>query len=163
MIFAVLSATGCGHRRDTSPDPGSRAPRIDAVIEVLAHGQDRPVRFTFEQLTAMPSTHLENVTMLKSHEADESTSWEGPTLTTLLADVDLGPGPFAVTLEADDGYQIEAKLREIEDAIIALKDGRGRWLAEVDKRCYLRLVAPRKTANFWVANLRRIRLEPVSE
>jgi hypothetical protein len=163
IVFAALLASGCGNRREVASNESDRVPQIDAAIEIVIDGADRSVRFTFEQLAVMPSTRLDNIPMLKSREADESTSWQGPTLAALLAPVEPVSGAFVATLEADDGYQIDVKLSEVDDAIVALKDGRGRWLAEVDKRCYLRLVAPRKTANFWVANLRRIRLKPVPE
>ena len=64
------------------------------------------------------------------------------------------------TLSAADGYEIETSLSKLEGAIVALRDMEGRWLADTDANCPLRLVPPLLPGNFWVMNLCRVRVEP---
>jgi hypothetical protein len=152
---------GCGKAGVSGLGNSDRVPTVDASLEIVGEGVANAVRFTFEQLASMPGTRLDNVLMRQSHDEDEPTSWQGVRLVDLVDQARPMAGELAVTLEADDGYQIETTLGEIDDAIVALKDGQGRWLAKSGKRFYLRVVAPRKTANFWVANVTRIRVEPL--
>lgn len=161
-VAVLMLLGGCGKADVTRSDAGGRVPKVEPALDVVGDGVASSVRFTFEQLASMPATRLDNVLMRQSHDEDVMTSWQGVPLAYLLRQARPSSGELRAILEAEDGYQIETTLGEIDDAIIALKDGDGRWLSEADKRCRLRLVAPRKTANFWVANLTRIRLEPPS-
>jgi len=97
----------------------------------------------------------------RTHLPDVVTSWEGPTLDSLLAKAVLKPGPMLLTVESVDGYMVKREREDFQSAIVALKDGDGRWLAEAGNRYPLRLVAPHTTANYWVRNLKRITVEPL--
>ena len=66
-----------------------------------------------------------------------------------------------LTLEAKDGYEAEVSLEDMGEAIIALQDGEGNWLADRDQPCPLRLVPPHKPGNYWIMSLVRITVEPV--
>ena len=138
----------------------SEIPKMKTTLELTGAGLGKPATYTFDQLAAMPMVRLDDVLMLKSHDDDEVTSWEGPALDHLLSAAEIKPGPMRVTLEAEDGYQIDVTLEDLEDAIIAMKDGEGRWLARADEDCELKLVPPHKPGNFWVMNLCRIKVEP---
>ena len=116
--------------------------------------------FTFEQLRQMEMTRLDDVLMQRSHAPDETTSWRGPSLELLLRAAQIKPGPAALTLEATDGYHLRCTREDVAKAIVALQDGSGRWLADLDETCPLRLVPPNKTGNYWVMNPARITVEP---
>jgi hypothetical protein len=81
-------------------------------------------------------------------------------LEPLLAAAEIKPGPMKVTLVAEDGYEIEATLDDMKDAILAMKDGEGRWLLRADEDCEWKLVPPHKPGNFWIMNLAKIMIEP---
>jgi len=164
----------CGCKQDlqsdapaASPRPRTAAkasqekvPQVKWTIELAGSGLDKPTTFTFEQLGAMPMTKLGDVLMLKTHEGDELTGWEGPALDTLLAAARIKPGPMTLRLEAADGYEKTATLAELEGAIVALKDGKGRWLTESKNRSIVRLVPPKKPGDYWISHLSRITVEP---
>lgn len=133
---------------------------MNATLELTGSGLTRATTFSFEQLANMPMVRLDNVLMRKTHEDDEVTSWEGPALEPLLTAAQIKPGPMRVTLEAEDGYQIEATLEDMKDAIVAMKDGQGRWLVRTGEMHELKLVPPHKPGNFWIMNLCRIKVEP---
>jgi DMSO/TMAO reductase YedYZ molybdopterin-dependent catalytic subunit len=135
---------------------------VESTIELTGAGLGKPMVLTFEQLAGMEMTRLDNVLMQKSHEADEITSWRGPSLDALLTAAQIKPGSMTLTLEAADGYAIECSPEEMESAIVALQDGEGRWLAETDETCPIRLVPPKKPGNYWIMNLRRITVEPAA-
>jgi hypothetical protein len=133
---------------------------VDVKIELTGSGLARPTVFTFEALANMKMTRLDNVLMLKSHEPDETTSWEGPALEVLFTSAGIKPGPMTITLEAPDNYEADCTRDELRSAIVALKDGNGRWLYEVDPRCPIRLVPPELPGNYWVMNPSCITVEP---
>lgn len=158
--FAImLNRPECRREADTRP---REAPQVDATIELTGSGLGKPTTFGFAQLAGMKMAKLDNVLMRKSHEDDETTSWQGPPLESLLAAARLKPGAMTVTLEADDGYEVETSLDDLKDAVVALKDGEGRWLADLEAECALKLVPPHKPGNFWIVNLSRIMVEPAA-
>jgi len=107
----------------------------------------------------MPFTRLDSVVMCRKTVADQVTSWRGPTLELLLAEARIKPGPMTLTLEATDGYQMTCTREDLESAIVALQDGEGRWLTDLDAAGTLRLIPPKLTANYWVQDLCRITVE----
>jgi DMSO/TMAO reductase YedYZ molybdopterin-dependent catalytic subunit len=109
----------------------------------------------------MEMTRLENVLQQRTHLPDEVSSWEGPALDLLLARAEIKLGPMLLTVEGADGYMVKREREDLRSAIVALKDGDGRWLAEVGDRRPLRLVPPHTTGNYWVSNVTRITVEPV--
>ncbi len=136
---------------------------MNTTLELIGGGLGQPTVLTFEQLSQMTSVRLENVLMRKSYEDDEVNSWQGPALEPLLTAAQVKPGAMKVSLEAVDGYKVEARLEDLRDAIVALKDGEGRWLTDTDSGCALMFVPPHLPGNFWVTSIRRIRVEPVDE
>jgi len=134
----------------------------EPAIELVGSGLTRPRVFTLAQLRGMEMKRLDHVLMRRSHAPDAITSWQGPPLEALLAAAGVKPGPMMLTLQAGDGYRVSCRRAELESAIVALQDGRGCWLADMDETCPLRLVPPEKTGNYWIANPRRITVEPVA-
>ena len=143
-------------------EPTKATPQVKWTIELTGSGLGKPTVFTFEQLARMEMTRLDNVLMLKSHEPDETSSWRGPSLDVLLTAAQIKPGPMNLTMEAADGYEFECGRRDMASAIVAIQDGTGRWLAEIDRTCPVRLVPPRKPGDYWIMNLSRITIEPVA-
>jgi len=136
---------------------------MGTTLELTGSGLGQPAVLTFDQLAKMPTVRLEDVLMRKTHEDDEVSSWQGPALEPLLTAAQIKPGPMTVSLEAEDGYKIEVRLEDLKDAIVATKDGEGRWLTETESECVLKLVPPHLPGNFWVVNISRIRVEPAGE
>jgi DMSO/TMAO reductase YedYZ molybdopterin-dependent catalytic subunit len=163
LILCACAQTG----RDA--DPASRERRSDLppevrpkglTIELTGSGLERPTAFTLEQLRAMPFTRFDNVVMRRRTAASQVTSWRGPALELLLVEARIKPGPMTVMLEATDGYQMTCTREDLETAILALQDGEGRWLTDLDAAGTLRLVPPKLTANYWVQDVCRITVEP---
>jgi DMSO/TMAO reductase YedYZ molybdopterin-dependent catalytic subunit len=132
------------------------------AIELRGGGLGKPTTVTFDQLCSMPFVELDKVLMQRSDAPDQVTSWRGPALKMVLARAQIKPGPMMIAFTATDGYEVEATSEELDSAIVALQDGHGRWLADVDKSCPLRLVAPKLTADFWVQNPARITVEALA-
>lgn len=137
-------------------------PKVEWTLELTGSGLGKPMVFTFEQLARMEMTRLDNVLMMRTHEADKTISWEGPSLEALLAAAEIRPGPMRLRLEAQDGYGAEATLDDLKSAIVALKDGEGRWLTQTKEPCPVRLIPPTMPGNYWVMCLNRITVEPLA-
>ena len=164
----LLVTCGCtrGLQNSTAVNQEETAkmtPQAKWTIELTGSGLRKPTVFTFEQLARMEMARLDNVLMQKSHEPDETTSWRGPSLDTLLTTAQIKPGPVTLTMEAADGYEFECSRAEMASAIVALRDGTGRWLVEIDQTCPVRLIPPRKTGDYWIMNLSRITVEPIAD
>ncbi len=168
LIMCAFAHYSCRRdaRTDTAADqvrpPSQETPQVTTLIELSGAGIREPQTFTYRQLAGMPMTRLDNVLMRKSREDDELTSWEGPTIAILLERAGLQAGPMDVSIEAEDGYVMELDLSDLNDAIVAMKSGDGRWLADLDEDCPLKLVPPHKPGNFWVMNPSRIVVEPAA-
>lgn len=164
----LLVCGGCGRElakspaaEPFSPPPMTKVPQVNATLELSGSGLSKPTVFAFERLASMEMTKLDDVVMLKTHADNETASWEGVPLDALLAAAQIKPGDMALKLYAADRYSIRATLADLKDAIIALRDGQGRWLADLDPKCPLRLVPPHQPGNYWIMNLALIEVEPV--
>ena len=164
-----LIVAGCTHDArppradDQSKTTSISEPAVTAVgIELAGSGLDRPIIFSYEQLSQMKMTRLDNLLMQRTHGPDAITSWQGPALDTLLTAAHVKPGPMTITLCAADGYTLACDRKDLESAIVALEDGRGRRLIDLDPTCRQRLIAPSQTGNYWVRNLCLIRVEPTA-
>jgi hypothetical protein len=138
-------------------------PRVGATIELTGEGLDKPMVFTYERLARMEILRVENVLQQKTHYPDETSSWRGPSLDAMLAKAKMKSGPMSLVLEGADGFRIECTLEDMESAIIAMQDGSGRWLADLDMTRPFHLVPPRKPGNYWVRNLQRITVTPAAD
>ena len=154
----LLSGPACEKREGR---PTADIPRVQATLALTGPGLAEPVTFTYAELAAMEMTTARDVLMRTSHGKGSVASWEGPTVAALLARTQLKPGPMNVTLIADDGYEIEATIDDLKDALIALKHGDGQWLVRSDQAdCAMRLVPPHKPANFWLEDITEMKFEP---
>jgi DMSO/TMAO reductase YedYZ molybdopterin-dependent catalytic subunit len=171
-LGAVLCAGAvvcCGCPGELAKPPGAglssgessrKVPPVNTTLELTGSGLGKPTVFTYEQLAAMETTRLDDVTMLKTHGDDETASWQGVALAALLEAAEIKPGDMDVTLYAVDRYSMKTTLADLKDAIIALQDGQGRWLAELDNPVPLRLIPPHKPGDYWIMNLALIEVEP---
>ena len=141
LLFALV---GCG------------AAKVDWEL-AISGGVSSPLTVTFAELAKMPQKDLTDILMQKSRGEDVTTSWRGVALEELLARA--GAGEYvSVTAIASDGYAIEISKDELQDAIVALKDG-GKWIASTDPdHGPIRLVAPTTPANRWVYQLTEIQV-----
>lgn len=139
-----------------------RLPYEDWSLELAGSGLGQPTVLTSEQVGRMEMTRLDDVLMRTSRGPDRVTSWRGPALDTVLAAAEVKPGPLKITVTAADGWEVNFTREQLESAIIAVQDGQGRWLAELDETCPLRLVPPNLTANYWLMNVCRISVEPAT-
>ncbi|MBU0638437.1 MAG: molybdopterin-dependent oxidoreductase [Planctomycetes bacterium] len=165
--FCLLLCLGCAERTQSLPsrcvrqtDPAPALPSTGTALRLDGAGLGQPQAFTFAQLRALPFKRLDNVPMSRSHAPDEVTSWRGPELAALLEAAEIKAGPMMLMVAAQDGYRIAGTRAELRSAVVALQDGRGRWLSDLDETCPIRLVVPDKPGNYWVQNVWRITVEP---
>ena len=135
---------------------------MDWTIELKGSGLERPMVFSYRQLAGMKMTRLENVHMRMTHAPDQTTAWEGPPLDALFAEARIRPGPMTLILEESGGYGKECTLAQAKSAIVAIKDGEGRWLVDLDAQRPLRLILPEMPANYWIRNLALVVVEPAA-
>lgn len=168
LLVCLFALHGCHKQRvdastEATPRPAREVLPVERVaLELTGPGLESPRVFTYQQLADLEPTRLDGMLMQKTYEPDEVTSWRGPALDALLAAANVKSGPMNLTLRAVDGYEVVATRTELHSAIIALQDGNGRWLAELDNTCPLRLVPPELPGNYWVMNLARITVHPRS-
>lgn len=150
MLFLLLTGlllalTACGG-----------APNVDWELKISGD-VDTPVTFTYKELVKKNQVDLSEIQMEKSTGEDEIRSWSGVRLSELLNEA--GAGEFStLTALAADGYAIEVSADELDDAIVALKDG-GEWIADVSPdKGPIRLVTPETPANRWVFQLKEIQV-----
>ena len=154
----LLSGPACEKR---AAGPTADIPRVKATLALTGPGLAEPVTFTYAELAAMEMTAARDVLMRTSHGKGSVASWEGPAVSSLLGRAQLEPGPMNVTLIADDGYEIEATIDDLKDALIALKHADGQWLVRSDQAdCTMRLIPPHKPANFWLEDITEMKFEP---
>ena len=120
----------------------------------------KPTVFSFAQLAQMELSPLYDVLMQKSHAPDEMTSWQGIRLAALLRATKAKEGALRLEFKAKDGFEMRSTPDVMASALLALKDGKGRWLVDLDEKCPLRLVVPGKPGNYWIMNPIRISVEP---
>ncbi len=134
----------------------SGAPNVDWQLKISGD-VDNPVTFTYKELVKKDRIDLNDIQMEKSTGEDEIRSWSGVRLSELLNEA--GAGDFStITALAADGYAIEVSADELDNAIVALKDG-GEWIADVSPdKGPIRLVTPETPANRWVFQLAEIQV-----
>ncbi|MFH1745833.1 MAG: hypothetical protein ABIG44_02195 [Planctomycetota bacterium] len=166
MLTVISAALLASCQKDSPPvavnGATPRLPYRNWSIELTGPGLNRPTTFTAEQIGRMEMARLDNILMQRSHGPDTITSWRGPSVETLLAAAEIKPGPMLFTVTAADGWELNYTPAQLKSAIIAVQDGQGRWLAELDETCPLRLVPPDLTANYWLMNICRIKVEPLA-
>jgi len=137
-------------------------PRVTWTLELTGSGLGRPTVLTFEQLGRKELIQLDNVFFDRTNKPDIITSWRGVSLNALLQEAQIKPGPMHISMEGSDGYRIRNTRRNLKDSLVALQDAEDRWLAQVDSENPLRLIVPGQEGKYWVANVCRIKVEPIS-
>jgi DMSO/TMAO reductase YedYZ molybdopterin-dependent catalytic subunit len=150
LIFAVLlvlSLAACG----------GGAPDVDWQLKVSG-AVTNPLTLSYSELAKMPQVDLKDILMEKSTGEDVVTSWTGVSLDELLNKAGATAGYASITATASDGYAIEISRDEVQDAIVALKDG-SEWIATADaEHGPIRLVCPYTPGNRWVFQLQEIQV-----
>jgi hypothetical protein len=130
-------------------------PNVDWELTITGD-VDAPTTFTLQELAEMPQVSLDDVLMEKSRGEDEVRSFSGVDMSTLFEIVGAPEDYTSITAKAADGYAIEISKDEMENAIVALKDGDD-WVIENDPGDgAMRLVTPTTPANRWVFQLTEI-------
>jgi len=119
-----------------------------------------PTTYTFDDLSKMEIVDLDDILMERSHGEDEVRSFCGVPLEELL-ELAGAPDDFStITARAADGYAVEISRNEMENGIVALKQG-GKWIASVDPdEGPIRLVFPDTPADRWVFQVTEIVVNP---
>ncbi|MFH1446044.1 MAG: molybdopterin-dependent oxidoreductase, partial [Chloroflexota bacterium] len=106
----------------------SNIPKIDWELKITGAVQI-PMTYSFTELTEMPQIDLDDIYMSKTYSKDETRSFAGIPLAYLLEQAGASPDMVSITAVAADGYAIEISLQEMQDGIVALKDG-GKWIQD---------------------------------
>ncbi len=133
----------------------SGAPKVDWKVSISG-AVSKPLTLTYADLAKRKQTTLKDVEMVRSQGETTKNAWTGPALADIFKDAGISASATGVTCIASDGYAMEMTMQDIDRAIIALKQD-DKWF-DTDPKGPLRLVAPDKTANFWVAQLTEIRV-----
>jgi len=127
----------------------SSIPKIDWELKITGAVQT-PMIYTFTELAEMPQVELKDVYMSKSHGEDEIRSLTGVPLTNLFEQAGANPNMVSITAFAADGYIVEISSDEMQEGIVALKDG-GEWIQNKEPESGpIRLVFPNTPADHWV-------------
>ena len=133
---------------------------MEHTLELTGSALKKPTTFTYAQLAQMRLSPLYDVLMQKSHSPDEMTSWQGVRLAELLRLAEVTEGPLRLELKAKDGFEMRSTSEVMATALLALKNGKGEWLAKLEDKCPVRIVVPQKPGNYWIMNPIRISVEP---
>ena len=165
ILLGLLMLAGC-----QTPGADATATRRQPLVvtgslrlELTGPGLGNPQAFSYADVCALPMTTLSAVLTQRSHPSGIETSWRGPSLELLFSLARINAGPQDVTIEAVDGYVVRCRLDDLAGAILALQDGTGRPLRDLDDPTPWRLVPPKLTGNYWVQNVMRITVEPLSK
>jgi len=114
---------------------------------------EQSMTYTFQDITELQRARLTDILTRNPENPSEKVSWEGVTLFLLLREpggVDYQSGvTWWALITLVDGSRHRLSLADLRGAIIALKDGEGKWLAETEK-WPVRLVAPNRPSNDWL-------------
>jgi DMSO/TMAO reductase YedYZ molybdopterin-dependent catalytic subunit len=147
FLLLVLVLTGCG----------SGAPKADWELGI-GGAVSNPLTVSYGDLVKMEQVDLTDILMEKSTGDDVITSWSGVPVASLFEEAGAPAEWSTITAVAGDGYAIEISRDEMQDAIVALKDG-GEWIATADPdHGPIRLVCPHSPANRWVFQLKEIQV-----
>ncbi len=149
IVFLLLSmlVAGCG----------SGAPDVDWELNI-GGAVNNPLTLSFDDLAKMEQVDLNDILMEKSTGDDVITSWSGVPVAGLFEDAGAPADWSTVTAVAGDGYAIEITRDEMQDAIVALKEGE-EWIATADPdHGPIRLVCPHSPGNRWVFQLQEIQI-----
>lgn len=147
FLLLVLVLAGCG----------SGAPKADWELNI-GGAVSNPLTVSYNDLVKMDQVDLTDILMEKSTGDDVITSWSGVSIAGLFEEAGAPADWSTVTAVAGDGYAIEISRDEMQDAIVALKDG-DEWIATADPdHGPIRLVCPHSPANRWVFQLKEIQV-----
>jgi len=136
---------------------GSGAPKADWELNI-GGAVSNPLTVSYADLAEMEQVDLTDILMEKSTGDDVVTSWSGVSVASLFEEAGAPAEWTTVTAVAGDGYAIEISRDEMQDAIVALKDG-GEWIATADPdHGPIRLVCPHSPGNRWVFQLKEIQV-----
>jgi DMSO/TMAO reductase YedYZ molybdopterin-dependent catalytic subunit len=145
-VVVMLACSACSRASANAPADWSVS-----VTGAVA----RPLALTLADLAARPQATLK---LPAPHCADGKTmnAWVGPSLADVLREAAPTAAASKVTFVAQDGYVKDMPLAEAANAVLALQRD-GKRLGVADKGPVW-LIVPEMTANFWVGQLKEIRV-----
>ncbi len=152
LLFVVLATVACG---SAGGGGAANAPKVDWTLSITG-AVSKPLTLSYADLAKRPQTTLKDVTMTRSQGEATKNAWTGPALADLFKEAGISANAKGITCLAKDGYAMEMTMDDVKNAIIAMKQD-DQWINAGDKGP-IRLVAPDKTANFWVAQLQEIKV-----
>jgi len=173
VMAGALALAGCGKGTTDTTAPatdtaaadattGGAAAEVEWTLEVRG-AVAKPLKLSFDELTAMPATTLTDIVMEQTRAEDTTNSWVGVSLAALLEQAGVEGDHGAVTATSSDGYAVVISPDELRDAIVAWKQD-GAWIHQADaKHGPIRLVCPDIPANRWVFQLVSLELASPEE
>jgi DMSO/TMAO reductase YedYZ molybdopterin-dependent catalytic subunit len=156
VLCAVVSSlvlVGCA---GAGGGGASGAPKVDWKVSISG-AVSKPLTLTYADLAKRPQTTLTDVVMRRSQGEETKNAWTGPALADIFKDAGISAKAAKVTCIAKDGYAMEMTMGDLNKAIIALKQD-DKWIDTDAKSGPVRMLAPEKTANFWVGQLVEIKV-----
>jgi DMSO/TMAO reductase YedYZ molybdopterin-dependent catalytic subunit len=150
MLSFVLAACG------GAGGGASNAPKVDWKLSISG-AVSKPLTLTYADLVKRPQTTLKDVTMKRSQGEETKNAWSGPALDAILKDAGISAKATGLTCIAKDGYSMKMTMDDVKNAIIGLKQD-DKFIDTDTKAGPIPLLAPDKTANFWVGQLTEIRV-----
>jgi DMSO/TMAO reductase YedYZ molybdopterin-dependent catalytic subunit len=155
VLFAIVlsfALAACGG----ASGGASGAPKVDWKLSITG-AVSKPLTLTYADLAKRPQTTLKDVVMRRSQGEETKNAWSGPSLDAIFKDAGISSKATGITCVAKDGYSMKMTMDDVKNAIIALKQD-DKWIDTDAKAGPVRLLAPDKTANFWVGQLVEIKV-----
>jgi len=164
LVMGGCAASPCAKKGACTVGVNSAAtmPQVKMQLELAGSGLGKPMTFSYEQLAGLKMTSASGELDCGTGRVDDTSYWQGPSLDLLLQQAQIKPGPMTLSFEAGDGFGNRCSRKEAPGAIIALQDGQGRWLAQLNNENPLRMISPQQGAKFWIYNLCKITVEPAA-
>jgi DMSO/TMAO reductase YedYZ molybdopterin-dependent catalytic subunit len=146
LLITLLTVVACGEK----------PPKVE--WELTVDGDvDQTVTYTYQDIVDVRRSKLTDILTQNPDDPEERASWEGAALLRLLKE----PGGIEYDINwwalitLADGTSHRMSLADLRGALIALKDGEGKWLADTDE-APIRLIAPNKPSSQWLTGPVRI-------
>ena len=163
VISGCATDGGRGLAWDTAAQRSADwVPTAQWTLELTGSGLSNPTTWSYAQLAELEKSRASGRMECGTGRVDDLTVWQGPSLETLLTAAGAKPGPLVLSFEAADGFGVRCRREEAAGAVVALRDGKGRWLAEINDEVPLRMISPSQGAKFWIVNLTKIKVEPAA-
>jgi DMSO/TMAO reductase YedYZ molybdopterin-dependent catalytic subunit len=155
-LFAIVLSFALSACGAAGGGGASSAPKVDWKVSITG-AVSKPLALTYADLAKRPQVTLKDVVMRRSQGEETKNTWSGPSLEAILKDAGISAKATGITCIAKDSYAMKMTMDDIKNAIIALKQD-DKFIDTDAKSGPVRMLAPDKTANFWVGQLVEIKV-----